>query len=124
MPLLSIHKDEKIMIVELAKIDEITANKWYEYSLQTAKGLLSIMLLQQNGQYHAFENSCPHQGRRMDYAVGQFLTDGVGTLICPAHGAEFNPNSGLCTNGPCKGQSLKSIPIQLNEEAIFAIIQE
>ncbi len=110
------------MIIELAKIKEITAHNWYEFSLQTEKGLLSIMLIQDEEGLRAFENSCPHQGRRMDYAAGQFLLDAHGTIICPAHGAEFNPNDGLCTNGPCQGQSLKPITVKSNEEAVFAIL--
>ena len=111
------------MIVKLASITDIKPDIWYEYSLQTDKRLLSVMMQCLNNQYIGFENSCPHQGRRMDYAAGQFLTSDSGTIVCPAHGAEFNPESGLCVNGPCLGQSLKPITIKINEEDIFAIIK-
>ena len=111
------------MIVKLASIQEVNADIWYEYSLQTNNGFLSVMMQYSNNQYVAFENFCPHQGRRMDYAAGKFLISDTGTIVCPAHGAEFNPSNGLCINGPCLGESLKPVTIKVNEENIFAIIE-
>ena len=111
------------MICKLANINDITANKWYEFSLQTVNGLTSIMLRKQDNGYIAYKNLCPHQGRRMDYATNQFLISESGTIICPAHGAEFEASTGLCINGPCLGQSLQPVHIQQNEENIFTIIK-
>lgn len=111
------------MICELAKISEISEGIWYEFSLQVEYGLLSIMLIKHDGQYSGYQNICPHQGRRMDYATGQFLLTESGNIVCPAHGAEFNADTGLCINGPCKGQSLQSVTIKSNEESIFTVIK-
>ncbi len=111
------------MICRLASIKDVKQGSWYEYSLQTDNGLFSVMLRFDNGVYHGFENSCPHQGRRMDYAAGEFLISETGTIVCPAHGAEFNPNNGLCVNGPCLGESLKPVQVKVNEKDIFAIIE-
>jgi nitrite reductase/ring-hydroxylating ferredoxin subunit len=111
------------MIVKLAKINDVKKGQWYEYSLQTNTGYISVMLRFKNGKYIAYENLCPHQGRRMDYAAGQFLITDSGNIVCPSHGAEFKPENGLCINGPCLGESLKTIQIKTNEEDIFAIIQ-
>lgn len=110
------------MIHKLAKIKEIDEAVWYEFNLQTDSSLISLMLLFQNGEYIAFKNSCPHQGRRMNYSVGKFLITSEGNLVCPAHGAEFKPDNGLCINGPCLGESLEPIHIQLNDDSVFAII--
>ncbi len=110
------------MIHKLAKIKDVKQGVWYEFNLQTEDALISLMLIFQDDKYTAFKNFCPHQGRRMNYSVGQFLTTPQGNLVCPAHGAEFNPTDGLCINGPCLGQSLESIHIQLNDDSVFAII--
>ncbi|MBL4772652.1 MAG: Rieske (2Fe-2S) protein [Alcanivoracaceae bacterium] len=107
----------------MANIIDVEENKWYEFSLQTSDGLTSVMILKKPGKYYGFKNSCPHQGRRMDYAAGKFLLSETGNIICPAHGAEFDCDSGLCINGPCLGQSLVSVNIQTNETDIFAIIK-
>ncbi len=111
------------MICKLANTSEIKSNTWYEYTLETNNGLQSIMLIKKGVEYHGFINSCPHQNRRLDYAQGQFLIEENGNIICPAHGAEFNPDDGSCISGPCKGQSLDSVHIQVSEETIFAVIQ-
>ena len=111
------------MICRLSKINEVEEGQWYEFNLQTDDRLFSLMLQKKNNEYIAFKNSCPHQGRRMNYSVGKFLTTKEGHIVCPAHGAEFKPDDGLCINGPCLGQSLEPVHIQLNEESIFAIIK-
>lgn len=110
------------MIHQLAKIEEIKEGKWYEFNLQTDSQLISLMLKLSDGKYVAYKNSCPHQGRRMNYSIGKFLLTEEGNLVCPAHGAEFLPETGFCVNGPCKGESLEPIHIQLNEDLVFAII--
>lgn len=111
-----------ILIHRLAEIKDIEAGTWYEFNLQTDSALVSLMLLFQDDKYTAFKNFCPHQGRRMNYSLGKFLITAEGNLVCPAHGAEFKPDDGLCINGPCLGESLETIHIQLNEDSIFAII--
>lgn len=111
------------MICKLASIDEIKEDQWYEFNLQSDGGLFSLMLQKSKGVYIAFKNHCPHQGRRMNYSAGMFLTTKEGNIVCPAHGAEFKPDDGLCVNGPCKGQSLEPVHVKTNEESVFAIIK-
>lgn len=106
----------------LAEIKDFKDNIWHEFSLQLDDRLLSIMVLKKHGQYFGFKNHCPHQGRRMDYSSGKFLVSEFNTIICPAHGAEFQANDGRCIGGPCLGQSLEKINIKTNDESIFAII--
>ena len=84
----------------------------------------SVILHKSNGQFKAFNNFCPHQGRRLDYVSGKFLFDEKGHLICPAHGAEFETITGECLNGPCKGQSLKVIEIFVKSDDVYAIIEK
>jgi nitrite reductase/ring-hydroxylating ferredoxin subunit len=68
----------------------------------------------------AWHNICPHQGRRLDYAPGKFLVD-ADRLICAAHGAVFRLKDGECVGGPCRGASLREIPIAVNQsgELVF-----
>ena len=73
---------------------------------------LSLLLVKTASQFCVYLNQCPHQGRRLDYAPGQFLTKS-GTIICAAHGASFNLDSGLCVQGPCRGESLLALPTEL-----------
>jgi nitrite reductase/ring-hydroxylating ferredoxin subunit len=78
----------------------------------------NIILLRQGEQVCAYLNICPHAGRQLDYAPGQFLLS-KGMLICAVHGASFDQTNGLCTGGPCKGESLRSVALCVHGDEIF-----
>lgn len=70
----------------------------------------SVILLRSGERAVAYLNVCPHAGRRLDWAPGQFLID-QGRLVCAVHGASFERMSGLCVGGPCRGNSLRPIAV-------------
>jgi nitrite reductase/ring-hydroxylating ferredoxin subunit len=73
------------------------------------------------GAIHAYVNRCPHQGTELDWLPGEVF-DGDGLyLICATHGAVFEPNSGVCVGGPCKGMSLQQIQIREVENDILLV---
>ncbi len=73
----------------------------------------SLVVLRRGHQAHAYFNVCPHAGRRMDWAPGRFLVkDGI--LVCAVHGASFQTDTGLCVGGPCRGASLREVPVEVN----------
>lgn len=67
----------------------------------------------------AWLNSCPHQGRSLNFAPDEFLFTGEGRLICPHHGAVFELANGTCLEGPCKGASLSPVRVLLENGAIW-----
>lgn len=75
---------------------------------------VSLLVVRSPSQFSVYLNQCPHQGRRLDYAPGQFLTKS-GNIICAAHGATFELATGLCVQGPCRGESLQSLPAELHD---------
>ncbi|HST45326.1 MAG TPA: Rieske 2Fe-2S domain-containing protein [Luteimonas sp.] len=60
-------------------------------------------------------NVCPHAGRRLDWAPGKFLLSRDGLLVCAVHGAGFEPETGLCVSGPCRGQSLRAVAVVVRD---------
>ena len=77
-----------------------------------ADGEESLILLRRGRQVSGYLNICPHAGNRLDYAPGKFLLKND-SLICAVHGAVFNQADGLCTGGPCRGQSLHAVPLRV-----------
>ena len=63
------------------------------------------------GDVRAWLNVCPHAGRRLDWAPGQFLRSKDGLLVCAVHGASFELQGGQCVAGPCKGDALRAVPV-------------
>ncbi|SKB30387.1 Rieske 2Fe-2S domain-containing protein [Luteibacter sp. 22Crub2.1] len=72
----------------------------------------SLLIYRSGEEARAYLNVCPHAGRRLDYAPGKFLVRN-GTIICAAHGATFTAESGDCTNGPCREDRLRAVPVSV-----------
>ena len=71
------------------------------------------------GDVRAWLNVCPHAGRRLDWAPGQFLRSKDGLLVCAVHGASFDLGNGLCVAGPCRGESLREVAVQCNDGQVL-----
>ena len=77
-----------------------------------------LIVVRHDARVFAYRNVCPHNGRRLDWAPGRFLLkDGV--LVCAVHGASFVSDSGLCIGGPCRGESLVSVPVRMVAGGVF-----
>jgi nitrite reductase/ring-hydroxylating ferredoxin subunit len=78
----------------------------------------SIMIHFDGDTIRAWLNVCPHAGRRMDYAPGRFLRDGL-HLVCAAHGASFELRHGQCVAGPCRGAHLREVVVSEAEGGVL-----
>jgi nitrite reductase/ring-hydroxylating ferredoxin subunit len=78
----------------------------------------SIVLFRDGSAVRAWLNVCPHAGRRLDWAPGQFLKSKDGLLVCAAHGAGFELQRGECVSGPCRGQSLRAVAVEVREGGV------
>ena len=67
------------------------------------------------GDVRAWLNVCPHAGRRLDWAPGKFLKSKEGHLVCAAHGASFELARGDCIAGPCRGDSLRAVAVEVRD---------
>lgn len=77
------------------------------------------VIVQRTGEVvRAWLNVCPHAGRRLDYAPGQFLRKGE-LIICAVHGASFDCGSSVCVAGPCRGESLRTLPVELRGDEVW-----
>ena len=55
------------------------------------------------GQSHAYVNECAHVAMEMDFQPNQFFDSSGQWLMCATHGAMYDPASGACAGGPCRG---------------------
>ncbi|RYX97649.1 MAG: Rieske (2Fe-2S) protein [Comamonadaceae bacterium] len=61
------------------------------------------------GAAHAYLNRCTHVGMELDWQPGRVF-DGSGQwLVCGHHGAAYQPETGACSGGPCRGGLVKVI---------------
>lgn len=74
------------------------------------------------GKLLAYENICRHIPLPLDYADNKFFSRDGKHFYCQTHGAIYEPHTGLCVQGPCEGESLKPLKIQLSKEEIFLLL--
>jgi Rieske Fe-S protein len=75
-----------------------------------ADGQASLLIHLGNGNFVACERACTHAGVPVNYDSGS------GQLVCPAHGAIFNPaNRFSVVQGPATS-SLPTVSIRVNAD--------
>jgi nitrite reductase/ring-hydroxylating ferredoxin subunit len=65
------------------------------------------------GQPHAYLNRCSHVAMEMDWQPNRLFDDTGRWLLCATHGATYEPATGACAGGPCRGGLVK---IELHEQ--------
>ncbi|MGH8283179.1 MAG: Rieske (2Fe-2S) protein [Gammaproteobacteria bacterium] len=71
----------------------------------------------------AYRNICPHAGNFLNWKEDAFLTRDKSLIMCSAHGALFNPASGVCVAGPCVGHALDVVPVEVQDGMVVAYLQ-
>lgn len=64
-------------------------------------------------EVRAFVNRCPHAGHPLNLRPHRFLTPDRSLILCSSHGALFEKDAGLCVAGPCSGQRLRPVPLEV-----------
>ncbi len=78
-----------------------------------------------NDQVYAYVNQCAHMPVELDWNEGEFFTVAKDFLICATHGAHYEPNTGHCVYGPCKGKQLRPLTVtELNEQIIIHLDED
>lgn len=75
------------------------------------------MFVVRRGGLHAWRNVCPHWANTsMAWRKDAFLNADASRIVCAAHGAQFDIPTGVCTLGPCIGESLARIELLTLED--------
>jgi len=72
----------------------------------------------------AFQNSCPHTGVSLNWNPHQFFDPESRYLQCGIHGAIFEPDTGLCVRGPCLDQALPQLPLLINNDNLYILLNK
>ncbi len=72
---------------------------------------VAAFVVRYQGQPRGWVNRCPHQGTPLDWEPGLVFDEEGRHLVCATHGALFEPDTGLCVAGPCRGARLFPVPV-------------
>jgi len=76
-----------------------------------------------DGTVRAWVNVCPHRAQPVDLGDGR-LFNAAGEIECQAHGARFEPATGVAVAGPCPGSRLTSVPVLEDETGVWLRLPE
>ena len=84
----------------------------------------TIFITQRDGSYYAYNNLCPHLQTELEFLENQFLDRDGEYIECSTHGALFNVENGECNSGPCQGDFLEKIKIDVHSDGGIYIVKD
>jgi nitrite reductase/ring-hydroxylating ferredoxin subunit len=88
------------------------------FDLPRAGGEGKGFAIRHMGVARAYVNRCPHLGVELDWQPGEFFEPAGLYLVCSTHGALFEPSTGLCVAGPCRGARLERLRVEESDGRI------
>ena len=70
-----------------------------------------VVVVRQGEVVRGYENICPHARLPLNVEADAFYDVSRTVLVCVNHGAHFDPLTGICVRGPCKGMGLRVFPV-------------
>ena len=88
-------------------------------SASAAERQLTGFVVRYRGKARAYLNQCAHIPSELDWQPGEFFDHSGLYLMCATHGAVYEPETGRCAGGPCRGAPLRAIPTLEHGGSIF-----
>lgn len=98
--------------LHLCHLDDLKDNQAKGFDPQD-EGKDSMFIVRKGTRVFAYYDQCPHYDGSTTLAWRRhaYLNSKAEVIVCAAHGAEFEVDTGLCIHGPCIGESLVGVPI-------------
>ena len=103
--------------LRLCHLDELPEGTAKGFDPQ-GRGIDSVFVVRRAGELFAYRDACPHyQGATsLPWRKDAYLDSKGQFIVCAAHGAEFEIDTGFCVHGPCAGESLTRVPLHLSTD--------
>lgn len=98
----------------VARVEELQPGAVKKFWLICQKYRLDGFLVNHRGSYYAYVNRCRHMPTPLDFVRDEFVSEDGRFLRCYTHGALYEFATGLCVDGPCKGESLYRLPVRID----------
>ena len=99
---------ERLICTSAALVDGGTGVR---FEIERSGARLPAFAIRYRGIVHAYVNECRHQATELDWNPGEFFDAERLYLICATHGALYQPDTGWCIDGPCRGARLAAVAV-------------
>src|SRR5207253_11421666 len=108
------------MLVRLCHVRELEEGRARGFD-PTGTGRDTMFVVRRDG-LHAYRNECPHWANTsMAWRKDAFLDRAGRHIVCAAHGAQFEIDTGVCTLGPCVGDALARVDLIASEDGTLSV---
>ncbi|MBV9621806.1 MAG: Rieske 2Fe-2S domain-containing protein [Gammaproteobacteria bacterium] len=97
----------------ICRLEELEAAGARGFTLGGGPWPLRGFVVRAPGGVCGYVNRCPHAGHPLNLLPHRFLTADGALILCTAHGALFEKATGLCVAGPCFGQPLQRLALEV-----------
>jgi nitrite reductase/ring-hydroxylating ferredoxin subunit len=106
----------------IGPVEEIPDGTAKEYRFGFGPAAFRMFVVRKDGAVHGYINSCPHSHAPLNHYPDTFFDDSGQYLLCMQHFAVFTPEDGMCVEGPCEGQKLEKLVIEVREDGQMVLL--
>ena len=103
----------------ISQVEDLSPGSVKKFWIICQKYRVNGFLVNERGNFHAYVNRCRHMPTPLDFIRDQFVSADGKYLMCYTHGALYEFATGLCVDGPCKGQALYRLPVRVDRGEIL-----
>lgn len=104
----------------LVRLEDLPDHGGKELIFTEGRFRTSIFIQKTAESVSVFLNFCPHAGTPLNMFDDKFMDLQNRFLLCRTHGAQFDPSTGKCVRGPCKGRYLRTISHRIRDGAVYS----
>ena len=105
----------------LCALEDIPDGTAKGFTLERDGEEIEIFVVRLKKSVRGYRNFCPHIGSPLDWKPDSFMSDDGKLLKCATHGALFRPEDGYCVAGPCEGDSLRAIDVEVRDGEVVLL---
>lgn len=103
--------------VELCEFDELEDDTARGFD-PSGEGRDALFVIRRGNSLRAYRNACPHQGASLPWRKHAYLNADATRIVCSAHGAQFDIDSGVCVLGAALGHSLHPVELSVGDDGV------
>lgn len=103
----------------LCRVEELIDGQGREFEFGESGFPFSMFVIRKGKTIRGYINSCPHTGVPLNWSPDEFTSENGMLIICSTHGALFEIENGYCSFGPCEGDSLEPVPLEIRKDVVL-----
>ena len=107
----------------LCRLEEIEDGEGRGFTIGEGVDALEVVVVRENNRAYGYVNSCPHTGSPLEWVENEFMSEDGGHIMCRTHGALFEIADGTCIAGPCTGDRLTPVALQVDGSGRVILVE-